>query len=110
MKLSEESFSEVLRDAESFMLENGIVTMEGHKKLKELLKKAIPGVKELEYLTDDSSLRVEVRAYFGFWKLAFSDAEKMAKNLLEILEACLPEYTISVRILRHNKKVDKSTQ
>ncbi len=91
----------VLEVSEAWFLKYGEVNPDGHKQLKEMLKGAIKGLKHLEYMVDLYHRKIEVTVYLGAWRMMFSKTKKIAENIVELLEECLHDYEIVVKIKRY---------
>ncbi|MDX1471521.1 MAG: hypothetical protein R3213_08495 [Flavobacteriaceae bacterium] len=95
-----ENLNNVLDISEAWFLKYGEVNPDGHKELKKLLEKAIAGVKKLDYRVDLDDRRVEVIVYLGFWRMLFHKMQGVADSVVRLLESCLHEYEIHVRVRR----------
>lgn len=97
----QEKFEKAMEAAQGWMDNYGIVTSEGHKQLKHMLESSLPGVKDLKYLVDDTSMRVEVLLYFTKWQIFWKNTASISKGVFEVLRGCLPEYEVRVSVKRY---------
>lgn len=107
-----DDLEQVFAAGDSWLRKYGIVTPIAHNSIVLNLYGAFPKVRYLEYfLPEDSSRRkVWVILYVPFWKLLFTNREKMIDSVIDFLREYLFDYEINVELKRYKKGVDKSDE
>lgn len=107
-KKTEDEINKVFSTADEWFAMHAEHSEHAHKELKKLLEESIPAAKKLDYLLDTEEQKVVVIIYVGPTTILFSNTQKLAANVVEILKECLPSYEVSAKVERFKPNPKKT--
>lgn len=111
-KKTVESLEQVFAAGDAWLRKYGMVTSIAHNAIVANLYVNFSKVRYLEYfLPEDTTRRkVWVVLYVPFWKMLFTNRDRMIDDVIAFLRDYLNDYDIKVELKRYKKGVEKSDE
>lgn len=111
-KKTVESLDQLFAAGDAWLRKYGMVTSIAHNAIVANLYVNFPKAKYVDYFLpkDSAHRKVWVRLHVPFWKLVFTNKDKMIDQVIDFLREYLTDYDIQVELKRYRKGVEKSDE
>lgn len=107
-----ENLAQLFAAGDAWLRKFGLVASVAHNAIVANLYVNFPKVRYLEYFLPEEAGRrkVWVVLYIPFWKLLFTNRDRMIDEVITLLREYLSDYDIRVELKRYRKGVEKSNE